>query len=558
MLKVLALIVFTVAVVSSVPARPSNDPLVVATTGGLVRGERASCGLFCNYSSFKGIPYGKAPVGDLRFRAPQPHEGWEGVRDATEHTVVCPQTGFLFGSNEDDEDCLSINVYSPNLTRRSPVMVWIYGGGFSSGSGNSFIYGPNFFVSEGVVLVTMNYRVGPLGFLSTNDENAPGNYGMKDVILSLKWVRDNIANFGGDPDNVTIFGESAGGAAVHYLLLSPQAEGLFHKAISQSGSALNTWAYEISPETLTHQLAKDLNITFTDNADLIAQLRQIKPSVINRAMPSMLDYEIPRGIAHALPFVPSRDPKNVSPEEAFLPGHPIDLMYAGKFHHVPYVTGFNDGESLFNILEDFLDPNVFNVYNANPHIMIPPSFNVSKGSRESESITEYISDFYFNREPLSREVRYQYTQYNTDLMFAVGIDQTANIHAQLQDEPVYYYKFSFVGSLNLVKQLLLLQNYPGAVHADEIPYMFQITSIPAPLLPNNPAVRTRQLMVRLWTNFARTGNPTPPNDPIANVPWHPVEGDQQYYEIGANVFSSSNPHGERMAFWNNMQAIARR
>lgn len=95
----------------------------------------------------------------------------------------------LFGSNQDDEDCLSINVYSPNLNRRSPVMVWIYGGGFSSGSGNSFIYGPNFFVSEGVVLVTMNYRVGPLGFLSTGDENAPGNYGMKDVILSLKWVQ---------------------------------------------------------------------------------------------------------------------------------------------------------------------------------------------------------------------------------------------------------------------------------------------------------------------------------------------------------------------------------
>lgn len=137
----------------------------------------------------KGIPYGKAPVGDLRFRAPQPHEGWEGIRDATEHTVVCPQSPGLFGSNDDDEDCLSINVYSPNVNRRLPVMVWIYGGGFSSGSGNSFIYGPNFFVSEGVVLVTMNYRVGPLGFLSTGDEHSPGNYGMKDVILSLKWVQ---------------------------------------------------------------------------------------------------------------------------------------------------------------------------------------------------------------------------------------------------------------------------------------------------------------------------------------------------------------------------------
>ncbi|KAJ6637789.1 Juvenile hormone esterase [Pseudolycoriella hygida] len=552
MLKVLTLIVFTVAVVSSIPAGPTNDPLVVQTTGGLVRGERLSCGLLCNYSSFKGIPYGKAPVGELRFRAPLPHEGWEGIREANEHGLICPQNGILFGSNADDEDCLSLNVYSPNLNRRLPVMVWIYGGSFSSGSGNSFIYGPNFFVGEGVVLVTMNYRVGALGFLSTGDENAPGNYGMKDIILSLKWVQDNIANFGGDPNDVTIFGESAGGAATHYLILSPEAKGLFHKAISQSGSAINPWAYQPDPEAVAHQLAKDMGITFTDNADLIRQLREAKPSEMNHATPGMLDYPIPRGHS-AIPFVPSLDPANVAPEERFLPEEPIVLMNKGEFARVPYVTGFNDGESLFNILEDFLDPNIWDYYNSQPEIMVPRTWNVSKGSDESISITNDISQFYFAGRQLSRDVRYQYTQYNTDLMFAFGIDQTANIHASIQDEPVYYYKFSFTGALNLVKQLLLLQNYPGAVHADDIPYLFQITSIPAPLLPNNPAIIMRRLMVRLWTNFAKTGNPTPPNDPIATVPWQPVDGDQQYYEIGTVVFSGRNPHGDRMQFWNEMK-----
>lgn len=160
----------------------------MTVTGGVIRGERLSCGLLCSFSSFKGIPYGKAPVGDLRFRAPKPTEGWEGIRNATEHTVICPQIG-IFGSNADDEDCLSLNVYSPNMNSRLPVMVWIYGGSFSGGSGNSFIYGPNFIVGEGVVLVTMNYRVGALGFLSTGDEHATGNYGMKDIVLSLKWVQ---------------------------------------------------------------------------------------------------------------------------------------------------------------------------------------------------------------------------------------------------------------------------------------------------------------------------------------------------------------------------------
>lgn len=180
-------------------------------------------------------------------------------------------------------------------------------------------------------------------------------------------------------------------------------------------------------------------------------------------------------------------------------------MNAGAFHHVPYITGYNNAESLFQIVEEVIDPNVFNVFNANPHILIPLQWNVSKDSPESESIVHDISEFYFQGRPLSTEVRHQYTQYNTDLMFARGIDITAKIHSSKQAEPVFYYKFSFTGSLNVVKTLLFLNSYPGAVHGDDIGYLFQITSIPAPLLPNNPAVRTRRLIVRLWTNFAKTG-----------------------------------------------------
>lgn len=163
--------------------------MIVETSGGILRGERLSCGIFCNYYSFKGIPYGKAPVGELRFKAPQEHEGWTGIRNANEHTVSCPQGGLLGISN--DEDCLSLNVYTPNTDGRKAVMVWIFGGAFNLGDGDSFIYGPDFIVQENVVMVTMNYRVGALGFLSTGDEHAPGNYGMKDIILSLKWVKVN-------------------------------------------------------------------------------------------------------------------------------------------------------------------------------------------------------------------------------------------------------------------------------------------------------------------------------------------------------------------------------
>lgn len=180
-------------------------------------------------------------------------------------------------------------------------------------------------------------------------------------------------------------------------------------------------------------------------------------------------------------------------------------MNAGAFHDVPYITGFNNAESLFNVIEEVIDPNVFNVYNADPHIMIPKTWNVSRDSPESDDIVKHISEFYFQGRPLSTAVRHQYTQYNTDLMLARGIDITAEIHSRKQVQPVFYYKFSFTGSLNLLKNLLFLNMYPGAMHADELGYLFQITSIPAPLLPNNPAIRTRRLMVRLWTNFAKTG-----------------------------------------------------
>lgn len=168
--------------------------------------------------------------------------------------------------------------------------MWIHGGAFLMGSGNDLIYGPDYFVNEGVIIITINYRLGSLGFLSTFDNNAVGNYGLKDSVMALKWIRDNIARFGGDPDNVTIFGESAGGAFVHYLMLSPSARGLFAKAISQSGSALCPWAFQPDPEEATHRLARTLGLHWRDNADLMQQLRRAKYIDLILATRGLMDY----------------------------------------------------------------------------------------------------------------------------------------------------------------------------------------------------------------------------------------------------------------------------
>lgn len=168
-----------------------------------------------NYFAFKGIPYAEPPVGALRFRNTIPHRGWAGVRDAEEHGEHCASSRGWFGEGiGGGEDCLFLNVYTPSLTGTRAVMVWIHGGSFTSGSGDSGIHGPEFFVNDGVVLVTINYRLGALGYLATGDGAAQGNYGMKDIVEALRWVRQNIAAFGGNPNAVTVFGESAGGAAV--------------------------------------------------------------------------------------------------------------------------------------------------------------------------------------------------------------------------------------------------------------------------------------------------------------------------------------------------------
>ncbi|XP_049861708.1 acetylcholinesterase-like, partial [Schistocerca gregaria] len=178
------------------------------------------------YTAFLGIPYAEPPTGELRFQAPRPAAAWEGVLNATQYGSDCVQstgTGY--------EDCLYLNVYVPGTPAEAaalPVLFWIHGGEFGSGSGSDQQYGPHFIVSYGVILVTTNYRLGPLGFLSTGDEVVPGNAGLKDQQLALTWVQRNIANFGGDPDLVTPFGQSAGGMAVSFHLVSPLSAGVKH------------------------------------------------------------------------------------------------------------------------------------------------------------------------------------------------------------------------------------------------------------------------------------------------------------------------------------------
>ncbi|XP_011645490.1 venom carboxylesterase-6-like [Pogonomyrmex barbatus] len=181
-----------------------------------------------SYIAFRGIPYAKPPIGELRFKDPVPVESWTGDKDASAYGNISVQLNPFTREVMGDEDCLYLNVYTTKLesSKKRSVMVWIHGGAFSMGSGDATFHAPDYIIQKDVVLVTLNYRLGVLGFLNLYDEVATGNQGLKDVILALRWIQKNISVFGGDPENVTIFGGSAGGAIVHYLTLSPLAKGI--------------------------------------------------------------------------------------------------------------------------------------------------------------------------------------------------------------------------------------------------------------------------------------------------------------------------------------------
>lgn len=514
--------------------------------------------MFCYYYSFKGIPYAAPPVGDLRFRPPRPHPGWKSIRPANQFGPSCPQMAFgIFPTGH--EDCLFLNVYSADLNESKAVMVFIHGGSFLDGSAD--MYGPDYLVQDGVVLVTFNYRLNILGFMSTGDKHAPGNYGMKDMVEALKWVQQNIAEFGGDPNNVTLFGESSGAAAVHYLILSEMTNGLFHKAIAQSGTILCPWAFNPNPLKTTLALAKSLNIPTTSTEQIVDKLKNMP---ISQLLSTIGEPESPYGM-RPFDYTPVVEPAD-SEDPILLSAKPFDILRSGNFNKVPLIMGYNDAEALYKIHSPYPDNTDMNY--------VPLLWNIPHNSTEEAEVAQAFRNFYWRGSQLDDNLRYQYLQvsiifsielpltililissslqYATDHVFAYGIDKCIKIHTKYQKEPVYLYKFEFDGDLNGFKILFDLGMYPGATHADDLFYIFATNMLP-PVFPNNPAFQMRTKMVRLWTNFAKYGDPTYRMDDLIDVKWQPVQGEGEYLNISLALTPDLYPEIDRMTLWNKLE-----
>lgn len=332
----LQLLIFIVVPVLSSLVFSAND--IVSVDGGKISGSSAN-----GVRAYKGIPYAAPPTGDLRWRAPQPIVAWEGIRQATEYGAECPQAPYPAGSiyatppQKQSEDCLFLNVWSgARAGEKRPVMVWIHGGALTRGSGSNRVYDGTNLARKGIVLVTINYRLGPLGYLAHSElsaespQHSSGNYGVLDQIAALKWVQKNIGAFGGDPRNVTIFGESAGSWSVNTLVASPLAKGLFHRAIGESGGTFGPAAY-LREDRNGLSSAEKVGAAFAKAAG-VETIREL------RALPAEKIVEVFNG-PEGRRF---RTQTNV--DGWVLPDEVRNIFAAGKHNDVSVIVGSNANE----------------------------------------------------------------------------------------------------------------------------------------------------------------------------------------------------------------------
>lgn len=536
-------------------ANVCSDAPVVQVAQGTLRGRRAISKSGGRFLSFQGIPYARPPVGALRFEPPEPPEPWTGVRDAVQEGAVCPHRDWIQGLGfQGDEDCLFLNVYTLELLhegmkKNQPVMVWIHGGGYYIGSGNTDMYGPDYLVEAGVVVVTLNYRLGALGFFSLEDESYPGNIGLRDQVAALIWVKNNITQFGGDPSNVTLFGESAGGSCVQFHMMSPMSRGLFHKAIAQSGSIFNPWAMASSSlRKRAFKLGEVLGCSTSDSEELVKFLKTISPKeLVEGSAKTITKEEKRRG--DVLSFNPI--PENGIGKNPFLPGHPEELLSTGKYSDIPFMAGVTSHEGILDLTAVIKHPPLASIFDKDFERFVP--FNLSEPPEQSQEIAEQIKKFYFGDKLISMDTLEELGHVYSDLNFVCGMNKLVDLLSLKSKSPLYFYKFSYDGDLGVFKKFINASYLPGVSHMDDLGYLFLVEALDEDEDPKEQDMSMIRKMVKMWTNFAKSGNPTSQLDSDVNVQWVPFTKDNPVYlNIDVDLIMEKRMFKERVAFWNQL------
>lgn len=503
----------------------TNEKTIVNTVYGPVKGVKRKTIYGEAYFSFEKIPFAKPPLGELRYKAPQPPEPWTEVKSCTSMGPKPLQRHFVFQMTEGSEDCLYLNVYTKNLTPNKPlpVMVWIYGGGFQFGEASRDLYSPDYLLREDVVVISITYRLGPFGFLCMEEPSfgIPGNAGLKDQVMALKWVKENCARFGGDSDNITLFGDSAGGASVHYMMLTDKTKGLFHKGICMSGNVLSPWA--VTPQrNWPYRLAVEAGYMGENNdRDIYQFLMTAKGSDIVKANEDLCtDAEKKERIGFS--FGPVIEPYVT--DECIVPKKPIEMMRTAWSNNIPMIIGGVSNEGLLLYSDTKRDPSLLNDLR-NCNYVVPIELGME---RESDLCKEYglrlKKAYYGDKEP-SLETLNEYLNMVSHEYFWFPIYRAVLSRMKYASAPTYLYRFDFDSKhFNHLRIISCGKKVRGTCHGDDLSYLFY-NSVAKKLKNHTIEYKTIERLVGLWTHFAADGNPN--YDPTANEHWEPVSSKEK-------------------------------
>jgi para-nitrobenzyl esterase len=496
----------------------------VAVTGGFVQGALSETN--ADIIAFKGLPYAAPPVGDLRWKPPAPVVSWDGVRDASTFGSRCVQGGR--NATDLSEDCLFLNVYAPRQTAEPlPVMVWIHGGGYTGGAGSIGVYDGTNLAARDVVLVSINYRLNVFGFFAhpalsaESPHGASGNSGMLDMVASLEWVRDNIAAFGGDSNRVTIFGESAGAGAVMSLMVVPQAEGLYHRAIAESN-----WVYgwdrplsdpargSSSAEAHGVVIAKELGVS-----DPVASLDELRATSAEDLFAAYQRADSGVFTREGTAWAPNVD-------GWVIPDDPVRLYETGRQHDVPLIVGMNGNEgSMFSRGLQITDVAAFETHIRSVYPEQADAGLALYDATDDAAVPAAVDHLLH------------------DMYFAGPVRLHARTHAQ-KSSPAWLYHFTHVPPTAGGERM-------GSHHASELGYVFgnlnngDYTDIDH---------RISDAMMSYWVQFATTGNPN--IEGLAAWPTYVPDTDE-YLEIGETVAAHSGLHTAASGLFDAFQASRR-
>ncbi|ODN01293.1 Esterase E4 [Orchesella cincta] len=541
-----------------VNAYGDRHPVVILKHGGGVEGYFMGTMNGRKLAAYEGIPYAEPPVKNRRFKAPEPKRPWKGIMKTQKPGNTCLQTHPLyFFRVTGDENCLFLNLYTPKIPYRDdnktyPVLLWIHGGSFMYGSGSE--YGPSYLLDQDIILVTANWRLGALGFLSTGDNVASGNWGLKDQALVLQWINKEIFSFGGDKNRVTIAGQSAGGVSAHLHLIANKVTDTFHHGMSLSGSGFGFWPV-LSKERagrLTKTLAKRLNCPYRSSTELIRCLKGISGSWIIMTQFQLFEW-IP---FHPLVlFAPTVEPEGA---DSYLTKWPADAYANLEVQKKPWIFGQTSKEGHFETyqLKLFMQaPNM--AMNIKKYLPMILDYDYYTTEPVTSAVTQKLMQYYDGNPDKNGLGMDTISDMYTDRYFSNTLQKAIRAHSRIAPTKTYAYIFDYTGKYNLGQLFGVPRSEWASAHTEDVMMIFNSSSFHHGLSKRDVEYQLSEIMTNVVSNFAATGEPNyrGGNNNMVKL-WgnaiDPMDSQRtriQYLRFGNKVEMFQDPFRNRVKFW---------